>query len=347
MYKNKYCAIIFYFLFTFNSVLLSANGEILFEDNFDSSPEWQSKQTVHKSIPGGFDIGWSYTRSDKCTTYCPPKGWTSYRAPSSLFTDHPGKDTYIINKDGARGGAGQGLTYNIESVGTPGETWGEWTGGSLDVWLGEKGYKEIYVRYFVRFSDTWKWTRNDKTAHCLWKMGRISTFNDNIWTSSTSPHVYFSSGLNYPLGSTEAYYNAGTDKKIFVTAIRKAPDYDASEGPDNHISTNIPENGEWHCYEFYRKMNSAPGIADGGYAFWIDGVEQVRRNDVMWKKVGSNTTHNWNWIMLFDNINNSAYTLADHMELTLYIDDIVISTKYIGPNYVIPKINLNFPTFPK
>ena len=341
----------------FNSLLLTAVvlpnfspafAEILFQDNFDNSPDWQSKQTVHKSQPDGYDIAFGMTRSDTCTTHCPPQGWTSYRAASSHFMDNRGKDTFLLNAEGARGGTGKGIVYNVESVGTLGSTWGKWAGGSLDIWLGEQGYKELYVRYYVKFSDNWKWTREDKGAHCLWKMARITTFNDNIWTSSVSPHLYFGDGLNYPLGSTEAYYNAGFDNELFITAIRMAPDYDSCDGPDNHTNTSIPAIGEWHCYEFYRKMNSAPGVANGEYAMWIDGVEKNRRTDVMWKKTGSNTTHNWNWVMMIDNINNSAYVLADHGEITLYVDDVVVSTEYIGTDdipLVKKSIQLAPPTF--
>ncbi len=86
-------------------------GEILFEDNFDNSPDWQSQQTVHKSQPGGKDIAWPETWIDyPCTQYCPPQGWTFYDAASSNWTDDRRNDTYILDFTGARGGYGTGIT---------------------------------------------------------------------------------------------------------------------------------------------------------------------------------------------------------------------------------------------
>ena len=315
-----------------------ATAKIIFQDNFDNSPDWQSQQTISKSQPGGRDINWGMTRSDKCTTHCPPKGWTSYRAASSIWTDDRRKDTYILSAEGARGGSGKGITYNVEVA-------QNWAGGALDLWLGEAGYEELYVRFYLKHDTNWKWTDPENTRNCFQKLIRISTFNDNIWTTSYSPQRYYG-GINFPVFIPD-WYHGGTGSTYFTASVRKAPDYNAYM--DNYAHTHPPDVGEWHCYEFHVKMNSANGVADGVYQFFLDGELKVESTTVEWKQVGSDTTHNWNWLMFIDNVLNSSAAPEDHVEMSLYMDDVVVSTEYIGPASDDPnvgkQIKLNPPKF--
>ena len=340
MFSKK--ALLYSLLFTAVATLnfSPASAEILFQDNFDNSPDWQSNQTVSKSVSGGYDISFSMTRSDTCTTNCPPQGWTSYRAASSQWTDDRGKDTYILNSDGARGGSGKGITYNVEVTGN----YGTWSGGSLDIWLGEAGYKELYVRYYLKFDSSWKWTNPGSTEHHSQKLARISTFNDNIWTTTYNPQGFGSISVNWPASIIEIYYNSvysGNDPAHYEQQVRRAPDYEALM-PVGDYNALILSDGQWHCYEFQVKMNSAPGVADGEWRFYRDGEEKISRNDVIWKKEGSDMTHDWNWIMLLDNVTNASAPLNDHVEMSMYMDDVVISTSYIGPDNM---LNLQPPTF--
>ena len=316
-----------------------AFAKILFQDNFDNSPDWQSHQTVNKSVyPDGYDISWGQSRADKCTTLCPPQGWTSYRAASSHWTDDRRKDTYILSTEGARGGSGKGITYNVEVSGY----FGTWSGGSLDIWLGEAGYKELYVRYYIKFGSSWKWTNSTQTSHLMQKLIRISTFNDNIWETDVNPQQYGSQGLNWPVWLAEVYYNKSYPPAQLSSQVRQAPDYNILDTV-NDSNALIPTDGQWHSYEFHVKMNSAPDVADGIWGFYIDGVLKSEKNDIVWKKTGSDLTHDWNWLMLLDNVTTALAPLEDHVEMPLYMDDVVVSTSYIGPDD--QTIHLNKPTF--
>lgn len=337
--KTLFYSLLFTAVATVNSS--PAAAKILFQDNFDNSPDWQSNQTVNKSVAGGYDISWDITRSDKCTANCPPQGWTSYRAASSFWTDDRRKDTYILSSEGARGTQGKGITFNAEVSGN----YGTWAGGSLDLWLGEKGYSELYVRYYLKYDKSWKWTNENSTQHSQQKLIRISTFNDNIWTSESSPQQYQSIGLNRPVFYPDWYYNKSypPDTKLFVSTLT-APNY-ITESSVVYHDAKWPNDGEWHCYEFHVKMNSAPGVADGVWGVYIDGVLVAERTDVPWKEAGANTTHNWNWLMFLDNITNGSATLDSHTEMTLYMDDVVVSTEYIGPDSGVKSITLAPPTY--
>jgi len=322
--------VIFNLLF-FAAVLLPsfspAFAEILFQDNFDNSPDWQSKQTVNKSQSDGYDISFGQTRSDTCTTNCPPQGWTSYRTASSFWTDDRRKDTYVLSSEGARGGSGKGITYNVEVSGS----FGTWAGGSLDIWLGETGYKELFVRYYIKFDpSSWKWTTPDATEHHLQKLIRINTFNDDIRTTSYNPQQFGTAGRNWPVWLAEVYYNKSSPPAHLSSQVRQAPNYTLLPSVEDY-NASIPSDGEWHYYEYHVKMNSAPGIADGIWGFYIDGVLKSEKTNVVWKKANSDIAHNWNWLMLLDNVTNASTTLDSYTEMQLYMDDVVVSTSYIGP----------------
>lgn len=302
-----------------------AFSEILFQDNFDNSPDWRSNQTVNKGA-GGHDISWGNSRADKCTTHCPPEGWTSYRAPSSHWKDDRRKDTFILDSTGARGDTGKGITYNIEVTGW----FGTWSGGSLDLWLGENGYDELYVRYYLKYDIEWQWSTPQDTQHSYQKLVRISTFNDNIWTTTENPQYYGSNSYNVPVFFPDWNHNYGLKKTYFLMSTRLAPDY--TIGPNGDFRNGPePKIGVWQCYEFYVKMNSANGAADGIYRTWLDGKLVAEAMNVEWKQADSDTSHNWNWLMLLDNTTNASAPLADHKEITVYMDDVVVSTKRIGP----------------
>lgn len=324
----------------------AARAEILFQDNFDNSPDWQSNQTVNKSA-GGKDISWPTTNYKRCSPgYCPPPGWTSYRCASSTWTDDRGRDTYVISTAGARGGSGKGLTYNVESTGS----YGAWAGGSLDLWLGTQGYQELYIRMYLKYSSEWAWS--DTTQHGQEKLIRISTFNADIFNTNYNPQTFGSSSVNWPVWYPDWYYNAAYKYAYFMSSVRKSPDYD-STGDDNtytdsrfhsdSLNLAIGDN-QWHCYEFHVKMNSSPGIPDGVWEFFLDGNLKKSRNNIVWKKAGSNSI-GWNWLMFLDNVTVAPYPSSSHKEMSIYMDDVVVSTTYVGPDDKAPSTvhNLRLP----
>ena len=308
-----------------------AYSAVLFEDNFDSSPDWQSNQTISKSVPPGEDKGWPNTYKNNCQPgYCPPDKWTSYRTASSKWTDDRRRDTFVLNSEGARGGSGKGVTLNVESTGD----YGTWAGGSLDLWLGEQGYQELYIRMYIQYTSEWSWS--DGSQHGQQKLIRISTFNEDIATTSQNPHIFSgSSGINWPTWYPDWYYNANDayEYAALMSSTRTAPTY-ITDGDETYSSARWPADTNWHCYEFHVKMNSAIGVADGVWEFYLDGNLKASRNNVKWKQTGANSK-GWNWLMVLDNVTVAPFPLTEHKEMAIHMDDFVVSTNYIGPNYVI------------
>lgn len=312
----------------------SAFAGVIFQDNFDNSLDWQSQQHTIESR------SWGNTRADICTEYCPPKGWTSYRAAPSFWKDDRRKDTFIVDNAGARGGSGKGLTYNVEVSGH----FGTWAGGSLDLWLGEAGYNELSVRYYMKFDSGWKWSDPLNQYNCYMKLLRISTFNDNIWTTAANPESYGGANdKNFPVLLPDWAFlkDLRPVNTMLLSSIRKAPDYEIPASYEVR-SVHAPAVNEWHCYEFYVKMNSGNDVADGVFRVYLDDVLVQEVTNVVWKKSGSGPAK-WNWIMLADNVTNASAPVEDHSEITYYIDDVVVSTEHIG---LAPKqIMLNPPSF--
>ena len=312
-----------------------AFAEIIFQDNFENSPDWQSQQTVSKPA-GGLDVT---SLRNTCTKYCPPQYWTGYTAASSLWSDNRRLDTFILDSTGARGGSGKGITYNVEN-GT--DVGAGWTGGRLLLWLGERGYTELYIRMFVKYPPDWIWEGRYRAANgllqnTLQKLMRISTYNTDIYNKAHNPLYWGSSGMNYPAFIPDWYYNNSYTQwgTTFVPTVVKAPDYDSKGDGQSYTSVSLPPDNQWHCYEFHVKMNSVLGAADGVWEFYLDDVLQASRNNIVWKKTGADTSHNWNWLFFLDNVYLGAYPSADHREFPLYMDDVVVSTTRIGSKYVI------------
>jgi len=114
--------------------------------------------------------------------------------------------------------------------------------------------------------------------------------------------------------------------------------------------------GSWHSIEYRLKGNSAKGVSDGIWEVWIDGFKVVSKTNIPWADMGQNAdgltsctdcTGNevdppsdfvgWNTVILGGNMHNEVFakSAATTVEKPYVIDDFVISTTYIGPDYVI------------
>jgi hypothetical protein len=92
--------------------------------------------------------------------------------------------------------------------------------------------------------------------------------------------------------------------------------------------------GQWHCWEYYMKANSAVGAADGVHRFWLDGVEVVDASkgfpntNLDWSDSGSSTNprHYWNYVQIGGNNNNQFSPASQQAEQWYALDDVVVYT---------------------
>ena len=84
------------------------------------------------------------------------------------------------------------------------------------------------------------------------------------------------------------------------------------------------ENNRWYCIEQQAKMNT-PGESDGILRAWVDGKLAFEKTNVRMRDVPALKIEKI-WINLYHGGSRTAQT-DDH----LFIDNIVIAKKYIGP----------------
>lgn len=117
------------------------------------------------------------------------------------------------------------------------------------------------------------------------------------------------------------------------------PDYDRDNGPykwpDNGVTDGVDgfihSDGQWHHYEYHVKMNSAPGVADGVQEAWLDGRKKFSKTDMPFVLTGGSVSRGFNYVELFDNAYVLSHLYTDNVVYPIYIDDVVISTSYVGP----------------
>ena len=118
------------------------------------------------------------------------------------------------------------------------------------------------------------------------------------------------------------------------------PLYHKDEDIDNTYWSLFDNEGKWICFEFYANNNNHTT------KFWIDGELWMESNPGMfiWGGEGSEVFNNG-----FNKIIFSNYRHDSSFSNTLYIDDVVVSTNYIGPmddiSNVTPQICSNSDNF--
>jgi hypothetical protein len=81
------------------------------------------------------------------------------------------------------------------------------------------------------------------------------------------------------------------------------------------------ERGKWYCVEIMVKAND-PGMKNGEQVLWVDGVKVMQFGGFRWRDDG---TLKLNFISL------GLYIGYCEHDCTYWIDDMVVSTDYIGP----------------
>jgi len=266
--------------------------------------------------------------------YPPPQGFTSYRsAPPQRVGPH----TFILSSEGTRNSGGKGLTYNIDS-----STYGTWVGGGLDVYLGSAGYRELYLRMYLKFDPvTFHWGTVVPNFG-MQKLARVSRLKCVPDTGSTcNPMVFYSgSSKQAPTFYPDFFDNPAYNTPPSINPIHLEPSVVTDPGagsasPDDQWQIPWPRDGKWHAYEFRVKMNSSPGLANGEWEVWIDGSTDtahhfVRRN-VAWVGSTAYLTPGWNWVTMMDNATIQPDPAYANTVMKLFMDDVVIATNYTGP----------------
>jgi hypothetical protein len=90
-------------------------------------------------------------------------------------------------------------------------------------------------------------------------------------------------------------------------------------GPTGRLTRN-----RWYSIEQYLKLNT-PGQSNGVYRAWIDGQLAFERTDLHWRDVNTLRIESV-WLNVFH-----GGTAKTDRDLTLYMDNLVVARRYIGP----------------
>ena len=314
---------IFIFLFMLTSANVS-NSTIIFEDNFDSHSDWFPQTELEScnnascksNVPGQ----WDYYRNDEL--------WHPITDGPSF---HP---TMQISNENYYGASGKGYTqWNESNNGRAGDGWG--ADGVLSKDLGQ-GYNEIYVQIKVKFQPGFQWfyTQNN---NAMVKMVRFYH-----WDRIGNPYQFFTNGHSSPIYVFDAVNSLwGFRQKHAIRCSPQATNYYCSQNytlsknfSGNTSFSNSLGDGNWHVLEWHGKMNSSPGVNDGVLEFWVDGNLEYFRSDIGFMEGGPSGL-TWNIVGIGGNAFNLYAPESDKKEQWYAIDNVVISTSYIGPNYVI------------
>lgn len=304
----------------------TSRAAVLFSESFNSQSQWGPPQFTNGATNS------CVKGAATCVTPV-PTGFSDYRiaateACSNLDGFH---NTLNINGTHPRGGTGKSFVFWSEPCYSAGGSWG--SDGLLGISFA--GQSEVYIRYWILFPTDWKW---NNAASPMQKFIHLSHYDPG---NPTSIWDFFSGTQNKPryVGGF-AKYGAGTYRTqlyMMPSPLTAARDNSSSSTTNDYLgavpldwyNAGAPGDGQWHSLEWYVKLNSSGGVADGRARFWFDGALVHDQANIAWVSAGDDPGA-WLWNHAWIGGNNSnTYTPAN--EQWYAVDDFVISTHYSGP----------------
>ncbi|ACH38812.1 fibronectin type III domain protein [Citrifermentans bemidjiense Bem] len=317
-----------------------AGAAILFSEGFDTLANWSPPQGAS---------GEACVRGQICTTAI-PNGFYDYRvagteACSNLDGNH---NTLNINELNARGGSGKAVTVWNEPCYSRSGSWG--SDGLLGVDFAPQD--EVYVRYWIKFQPDWRWDGDGSAGGRALGAANTSPMQKFMHLSHMNPSIspiwdFFSGVQNKPRFTPQLAKFSGGAMRIQFNLPHSplTPTRDSSASftlnvylgaapldwsvPGTGGLPTPPGDGQWHSFEFYAKMNSAGGIANGISKVWYDGALVSTASNVVWIPTGDDPAL-WRWNHAWIGGNNSNTYLPAN-EQWYAVDDFVVSTHYSGP----------------
>jgi hypothetical protein len=215
---------------------------------------------------------------------------------------------------------------------------GKNTGGDAIKWF-MPGADAVYTRFYVKFSADYQYVH-----HFVWLGATQAT---NKWSAfgkaglkpdgtyySTGMEPWFAWGKNPSPGEVNLYtYYLDmlpdpkmTDKYWGNGFFPPGPGKGAAAGPRRVI----PPLDRWQCWEFMIQANTAPDKADGKQAMWVDGKLVGEFTGIRWR-TDLDLKVNCLWLEHYGYDGGDPTKAYWKDKQTVWFDDIVVATRYIGP----------------
>ncbi len=345
----------------------SAGSEVLWEQNWNSVPDFQS---AYGSI-SGIQTTREQANVWNCSSYR-----TGGRSPVGMIEVTSSED---------RNGSGKSVGYKL--VGTA-----AFMGGSIDLIFDDPnvawkngashksdGYDELYYGVALKTPVDIDWTTGG--SFIMWKPARFFAYNPNspvpprvgktepVYTTPpsyanllagnenpSSHYFYESSGVNKCDNYKHTYFIPSFSSPYMYWYPRYNTD-NAATGDDG-CSTQYPlgvsdsrsdtylpsvlNDNKWHWIEYHVKLNDI-GSANGVCELFVDGTKISPAASGF--EMRSTPNSKFMVINLFDNYSKGNTSGTQ----TIYLDDMVVSTTYIGEDYriedtakIVPGVPTNF-----
>jgi len=338
-----------------------AQGEVLFEENFDNQPDW----TI--SLYGA-DNPILRSRGDVV-----PDNWNGAYNGSVWQTEehaprnHSSHEILGSNANKARGGTGKSMvnyrhSWTLDSGRVKWNSDSQLIKAPIDA-SNPEGTEELYAEFWIRFSENW-YQRGSYDSGWISKIFRAASWTPggNMVSGGgrdLGPMIYWDyKADNFGVRNGTAYRGgppanaSGTDnyKASSVENFGESGNYNARDiagegvdGTDPQLADQI--NGgllakteqlvshemlfgpteHWTKVAFYLKMNSAPGVPDGILSQYINGQRIKHVDNIPWVETNEqNMMVKWNHFSIGGNDYFAPYPNDMKFEDWYAIDDLVV-----------------------
>ncbi len=179
--------------------------------------------------------------------------------------------------------------------------------------------EEVYFRYYLRFGDDWS---PDLDGGKL--PGIAGTYGKGGWgmRRSDGTNGWSVRGLFSPMTISPFGGKATPIGSYVYHADMKG--YSGNHWGWNLGPSGLLRNNKWYAVEQYVRLNT-PGQRDGSFRAWIDGQLVYERNGLGFRDIESIRIQSI-WLNVYH-----GGTRPSPRDMSLYIDNIVVASRYIGP----------------
>lgn len=337
-------------LFFLFALALPCYGGVIFEDNFDAHPDWNTAGQYEGNECSPLGVGAPSENICASNTY--PPNWSAYRSVPGTSGLSPvasiGRPPDNADHTTGTGKAAIIRQESVNGVNFPGD-------GFIQKYLGAE-YNELYIQFWFKAQKGWQF---DPSGDGYFKMFRVSRKYNlaSNWFDLFTPGVRPSPGYitdpkhsntygwrhtdnlrGYPDDGGTIWYGVCTDTSQYNGRTVCNYGLDAIEDPYDYSNPNISWSapgqlldGTWHRMSYRLKMNDV-GVANGILQWWMDGILKTNATRLTWIGSSGNAV-GFNMFAIGGNSNNT-FSPSTPAEQWYAIDDVVVSTTPIPDDYV-------------
>ena len=199
------------------------------------------------------------------------------------------------------------------------------------------GADSVYTRFYVKFAPDYQYPHHFVTLLANERTNRWSAFGKagmkpNGSYFSSGMETWFAWGKNPPPGELHLYsYYLDMDIDPKMNKYWGNSFFPPGPGKGKAAAETrvLPKLDQWQSWEFMIQANT-PNKADGKQAMWLDGVLVGEFTGIRWRNK-ADLKVNALWLQHYGFDPGDPTKGAWKERQTVWFDDIVVATRYIGP----------------